>query len=72
MITDTELKSDLERIPHFTAATVAIQDGRNWGFRGGKPECRLTDPALRADWFYGFRSARAEVALDEDTEWDQD
>lgn len=57
------------RYPHLSVETIAYYAGRDAGEFGGK--CEFTGEALVNAWRRGVRSVRAEIRLDNDTEWDE-
>jgi hypothetical protein len=68
-MTDADAIAYNVKHPHISAETAAYYAGRNAGEFGGK--CGFTKAELIAAWKRGVRSVRAEIRLDNDTEWDE-
>lgn len=70
-MTDKEAKARHEKYPHLSLGTIAYTQGRNSVDDSGKVwGCEFTDPKLIEEWRAGVRSMRAEIRLNNDTDWD--
>lgn len=67
---DHEAAETHRRNPHLSMESIAYSAGRNAADGYGSLANEFTDPGLRAQWRAGWRSVKAEDALDADTEWD--
>lgn len=71
MTAEQHIAAKAAQYPTHGAGYFAYYAGRNDAADGLKAE-RLTDPTLRGRYLDGYRSARAEMRLDADVEWDRD
>lgn len=70
---ETQIASRIAKYPHMAEITVAHAFGRNDAFHGYR-SCATDISHSRVREFYeaGYRSAKSEMRLDADTEWDND
>lgn len=67
-MTNEQAHQQAAQYPHLSAKYFAFYAGRNAAEFGDK--CKFTEATLKAEWQAGYREARGEIALNQDTEWD--
>lgn len=70
---ETQIAARTAKYPHLSEIAVAHAFGRNDAFNGYPSDAaEISHNRVREFYEAGFRSAKSEMRLDADTEWDRD